>query len=497
MEQSRTRRETQQGRKADQPQAASSPAQVKRGGALPGSAPYGVAGPRQAAPVVQRGIGAAVMNWLGDVTNTRPDEEKKDAQEDLDEFVKKSFPTMLNYKPSSGTGMFDATFDPGARSLGIKMRILFKFVEGDPAAIGSPQGFRPSEYKWSEAEKQSWIQRYRTWMSARWGNQFEVSSTRKFWDDMKVKVAFDVVDQAEVVKTSMQSLASDPLGTIAALSAAIGNVHFVATVAKFPPDAVRFQTSSIARPGYHHDPANSGYLAQNAAGEQWGTAKLDSNDLRDEDKGSAAPDGTRTENLYSVTFTPFTLKPSTAGTTQLKAAKKDLGAKLASNGFANITGYSSTDLTPPSKTPPAVSEDERHIRNMDMARKRSSLIRTEMAATGASDDKLLLRNEGDAEGKPSTDPTACRVDVQVVQGATQMPAAHEMGHQVGADDEYTSAGAQSAQYQQMVKDATGDTIASGNNANIMSTGNQMKRHNYAPFVEVLKKITNMDQWAIR
>ena len=126
----------------------------------------------------------------------------------------------------------------------------------------------------------------------------------------------------------------------------------------------------------------------------------------------------------------------------------------------------------------------------------SPRLRSYLSGTGASDDKLLVRNAGDAEGKNSTDPTSCRVDVQVVQGDTQLAATHEMGHQVGMEDEYVSAGAQSAAYKQMVRDAGGGEVGSQQDAALMSGGNRMDPRTYAAFVEAMNRITGSDRWSL-
>jgi hypothetical protein len=255
--------------------------------------------------------------------------------------------------------------------------------------------------------------------------------------------------------------------------------HFIATIAKYPPDAAMVQ-SSVCPPGTHHD----GNLCRpNAGGKGHGTAELDSNDMRPEQKldwGNA------------VAQIPFDLNKtslSAAGTTALgpivTSLKGDAAMRVELTGRASNTRQRGQ------------SAAEGAIVNMDLARGRTAAVVAHLTGQGIGADRIQVRNEGENGAGPGV--AWCRVDAQTGKKETQHPALHETGHMFGLDDEYTSTGnpagsAMSASYDAMIKATTGDTVTHGDNEGAMSLGSTVQKWHYSSFLEALRTITGMPEW---
>jgi outer membrane protein OmpA-like peptidoglycan-associated protein len=382
-------------------------------------------------------------------------DETADAQKALEEFRKQPCAPLVNHKPSSGLGQFDVTADMAAGTMTVTLKVAYNFVDGNAASV--PKGFRPEEFKWKEDEKTTWKAQYQKDVSELWSAKFQAKSTEKHWESMVVDITVSVVEDAAP--------------------------HFTLTVAKYPPDAAMVQ-SSICPPGYHHDAA-SGNCAANAAGDGTGTAALDSNDMRPEQKldwGNASsainfPEGGSTlDGAAKTALDPI-----------VTALKGHPEAHVELTGRASSTHRRGD------------SADDGAIRNMDLARKRTAVVQQALLDAGATGDQILVRNEGEnnaADGKEW-----CRVDAQVGTKQTQDPALHETGHMLGNEDEYTGTGsaagsAMPAKFDAMVKAQTGDVVTHVDDASVMSMGSTVRRWNYSAFVEALKDISKKQEWSL-
>lgn len=399
---------------------------------------------------------AVARSGLLDAIGIHTGDPKADAEKELAEFRKQPLTPLVNHKPTSGLGQFDAAADMAAGTMTVTLKVAFSFVDGDASKV--PAGFRPEEFKWKPEEQAAWKTRYQKDVSDLWSAKFPIKSTKQYWDAMIVNVTVSVVEDA-------------------------ASPHFTLVVAKYPDDAAMVQ-SSICPPGYHHDAA-TGNCAANAAGDGKGSAALDSNDLRPEQKldwGNA---------VTAVQFGEGSSTLDPAGTAALAPAIAAL--KASTGAHAEITGRASSTHRR------GVSDADGAIANMDLARKRSAAVQAALVAGGATAEQVLVRNGG--ENGAGTGKEWCRVDVQVGTHQTQDPALHEIGHMLGNEDEYSSTGsavgsAMPAKFDAMVKANTGDTVAHADDESAMSMGSTVRRWNYAAFVEALKDITHKQEWGL-
>ena len=406
-------------------------------------------------PVLARGILDTIKDRVGDALDMRENEEELDCKEEVDEFRKKSFSPLANHKPTTGFGMFDVALDPKAGKLTITLKLKFDFKDGDPTKVS--KGFKPEEFKWTDAQKNEFKTKFRGEIGGVWGGKHTMKSTKPgCWS--KVTVATDVVITE-----------ADP-------------GHFNATVTKYPDDAGMIQ-SSVCDPGTEHDPATGNCKAH--AGSH-GTGEFDSNDLRQEQK---LVDST---GSGTVPFGEGSSAMSGAGT----AALTPLIAKMTANANvkAEITGHSST------KHKRGATPDQGAIDNMDLARARTASVSAAIQAGGIAADRIMVRNVG--EDGASDGKEWCKVEVSLSARPTQQPGVHESGHMFGLDDEYPTSAQVSggnlanAKYRQMVKDVNGSDLAVGRTDGIMSSGGNVEKHNYVTFLEALKKISGEDTWGL-
>ena len=129
-----------------------------------------------------------------------------------------------------------------------------------------------------------------------------------------------------------------------------------------------------------------------------------------------------------------------------------------------------------------------------MARTRFDKIVAALAAGGMADTATRCVFHFDGVGD--------RARLLVGDGQRQVVAAHEAGHMFGLEDEYTapftssSAGALGAQTDPGLGSAQGLPGAVRENTDsIMSVGNAVKPQHYATFLEALKHVTAMEDWA--
>lgn len=412
-----------------------------------------------------RALGAAprgvqrdgVLDAIGDALDVRDDEDRLDAEEDLQDFRDESYDPVTDFAPSSDVGLFDAECDMSGGTMKITLKVGFNFTQGDPTQVSA--GFRPEEFQWTPAEQTDWKTKYMADVSAMWSAQFTIRSIKPHWEAMTVATTVEVVEDS-------------------------GDPHFTLNVAKYPPDAGMVQ-SSICPPGTHHD--GSGNCAPNAAGDESGTGALDSNDMRPEQKldwGNAS------------TSIPFAIGSSTlnaAGNSALAPIITQVAG--VAGAHVEITGHAST------KHKAGRTADEGAIDNMDLARARTASVRAALIAGGATDDQILVRNVG--EDGAADDDSWCRVDAQVGTHEMQNPGLHETGHMLGSDDEYPQTGAPAGsamapKYDAMVQAQTGDVLTRGRTSDAMSVGSTVRRWNYASFMEALEKMTDTSaaDWAI-
>src|SRR6478609_2802993 len=79
-----------------------------------------------------RSIQRDLLDTIGDVLNTRDDEERLDAEEDLEDFRDETYAPVTDFAPSSDVGLFDATCDMRAGTMAITLKVAYNFTACDP-----------------------------------------------------------------------------------------------------------------------------------------------------------------------------------------------------------------------------------------------------------------------------------------------------------------------------------------------------------------------------
>jgi outer membrane protein OmpA-like peptidoglycan-associated protein len=402
--------------------------------------------------------GHSLRDAWDDLLDQRPDEARLDAAEELARFRRKRFDDEIDFKPRTQHGRFDAALDPRTGTLRITLRVAFEFVAGDPRAV--EEGFRPEEFRWTPAQIAEWKARALHDVNAQWrASPFEIRSRRPYWESMRIRPEVRVVE--------------DP-----------SHVHFRMVVKKYPSDA-KSVTSSVFAPGTHPDA--QGREEPNRSGDTTGTAALDSNDLRHEQKlDSDNP-------VKNIPFERGSPELDDAG----RAALAPIAAQLAGVAGAHVqlTGRACVDDVA-GATP---AEDA--VANMDLARGRTAAVHEALVALHVDPKQILVRNAGQAGA--GRDEQWCRVDAQVGTHELQLPLLHEGGHMLASGDEYVAeiggvAGRPlpDERYRLSARHYTAATLTQGYTASLMSAGSTLERQHLSGFVDAVRAITGVDEWCV-
>ena len=395
---------------------------------------------------------------VGGLIGASLDEETPEEQ--IAAFRAQTFSPLINHRPSSGLGMFDVSLDPTSGALRITLKIGFNFTAGDATAM---EGFRAEEFEWTEEEMIAWRADYQRDVSAMWSQQHTFNSTRDGWDAVLINTDVVVIEDS-----------ADP--------------HFMLNVTKYPADA-DMRVSSICRPGTHHDagrcPTNDTDEEGNIAPH--GTAKLDSNDMREEGKLASS----NSNQWVFFDRGSAALDDMARGVVQPVADTLNADNTLKIKVEGNASGDHRSGITP----------EEGAIENMDLARERSSTVMDELCGEGITTDRMLLQNNG---GNGHDDREIwCNVMLNVYDQETQNPALHETGHMLGLGDEYPNtddAGnpiAVDPAYAEMVLDQTGVVVdRNAKTDSAMSSGSTVEPAHYSSFLEALKTLTEMPEWSV-
>jgi hypothetical protein len=268
-------------------------------------------------PSIQRQAAAP----SGQTTPTRvttPDEyERYQAEQEKMERFRTGAPYFLhNYKPSTGRGFFDAMYYPP--NLNINVKVRFYFIDSDLDwwhKNGAPAATQ-TDVEWTDAQKQTWRQRYLTDVSAKWTNEkFLLFCTRPWWESLTAQVVVRFADADQ----------SAPSG----LGLGKGDVksHFDLIVKKIPPgqSLQSFTTSPTGK------------------SEKEGTVTLNSEGLtRARNESGHSQRSTVHESAHMLglgdTYVPDDKNPdATKEATHAALAKKETGLEIPIKDDARLT----------------------------------------------------------------------------------------------------------------------------------------------------------------
>ena len=408
---------------------------------------------------------AGLSDLVGDVTNSRPDEARLDAEEDLKRFMGQHF-EVANHHPSTGRGLFDAAYEPSSGKLVITLKVCFQFVSGDPtnaewlAAVGAAAaGFKAEDFAWQEGEADAWKAQALADVESAWSQQYVFHNTTPFWETLPdVNVSVDVVD------------------------APADKAHFVTTIRKWPKDGgVR---DAVTPP---------------AAGADQSTAKFEESS----NNGITNPDvdtltrTTASEPQYAVVDTDnpgvvtFAQGKSTVGSAD-RAALEKFGQTLAK---PEIPPFPITLVA-------RASAEGADASNFKLSEDRGREVSNVLVNAGAKKQPIVVPL---GEVGATEDPAFRRVEITVGRFTSkQETVKHEFGHMLGLGDEYPNATGGRAAGTPVAHSALAERLIPGqqpilatDNENIMSVGETMQPHHYVTFLEVLGSMTKTEgQWTI-
>ncbi len=150
--------------------------------------------------------GSWLSDNIGDLLNTRTNEDYLDAIEDLRSFSAKTH-TINDYQPSSGRGMFDAEYSPTLGVLRITCKCTFNFVNGDAATYPSATS---ADLTWDDAAKEKWKNDFLFKIGTSWSGKHTFYCQKDWWESLfaTVSVIFQEVDSGEHFKVDIVKIPS-------------------------------------------------------------------------------------------------------------------------------------------------------------------------------------------------------------------------------------------------------------------------------------------------
>ena len=430
------------------------------------------------------GLLDTLADRLGDLTDSRPDEARLDAAEDLADFMSRSYITK-NVKPSTGGGLFDAAYDPQTGDMVVTVRIAFAFQNGnifDPAwlaAVGGiagvvANGWTADQFIWTDEEKANWAARTISDIQGLWSEQYVFFTQKPDWE------ALPPVN----VRVVIQEAPAD----------GDDKAQWVVTVNKWPDDAG--MEESMSWPADRSGNQSTGTLHESAAD----AGAVGGPDVRHFSRDTSTRQRygqVDTDNPGIVFFAQGSSTVSAADATALRTFGATLGAPDIPPFPVTVTGHASAE-----------GEEKR---NMSLSEDRARNVSNEIVRGGAKVEPTVVAK---GETGASEDPGFRNVEIDVGGfESDQRTALHEFGHMIGLDDEYPTAdpatpgGAATARPVGARPDHSRlaerlipgqQPIRAHHDESIMSNGEQVRPHHYVTFLEALGKMTGTEgTWGIR
>lgn len=431
----------------------------------------------EAVEVSGTATGAVQGNWfinsdsaIGDALNFRDNEAQLDAEEDLQDFMAKTY-SLANFHPSTGRGLFDAAYDPAAGLLQIVLKVFLDFKSGDPAdpqwVMGSSGAAHPmAGFAWTPQEIQAWRTSALSTVQEAWSDQYSFHSTRPFWE------ALPTVKLAVSVQEVLDSAAA----------------HYVLSVQKWPEDVM---TDGIVTPRASDEQSTGMLHESETVGNDAGSLDVDQNLI--ETSTRHAYEEAENANPGAVFFESSEGTVDASGGQALRGLGQVLGKAEMPPFPVTLTGHSSTDGS--------AEENER------LAGLRAMAVGSTLVEGGAKKQPRVT-NEGERDAEATW--YWRRVDISVDPlDTSQMTVCHEFGHMLGLGDEYPAADdapgkrprtvgttvAHSDLAQQLIPGQ--EAVVAHHDDSIMSVGNEIRPHHYVAFLDALGTMTGTTgEWAI-
>ena len=410
------------------------------------------------------GLGAALMRQAV----CSPADQAK-----LDELMAGTF-TREDFHPSTGRGLFDASYVPADGNLTITLGITFNFVNGNPAdptwvaSVGGPAvaaTYTPDQFNWTPEEQTNWKANALSTVKTLWGGRYTFFTQKECWAATlpPVNVTIDIVDRP---------------------ATGVNKSHFVTSVTKWPTEPGHEE--SVTPPRRTADQSTARFHESGADGIE----NPDESHFRRTTGTRAKYGEVDRDNPGTIRFAQNVTEPTDADKARLRTFGETLGKPYMPPFPVTLTAHSSSEG----------AEDL----NMRISEDRGRSVSNEIVGGGAQTQPTVVP-VGEQGAAPT--PEWRRVDISVgAFEADQTTVAHEFGHMFGLGDEYPTqdggsrdVGTEVAHSDLAEKLIPGqEPILARHNDNIMSNGEVVRPHHYVTFMEVLGVMSGTEgTWDIR
>ncbi len=433
---------------------------------------------------IQRNPFSDLYDWasdrVGDWTDSRPNEAQLDAQEELADFMDEDY-ELINHHPSTGRGLFNATYNPRDGQMTVTVKIHFAMTNGNPAdpewlaAVGGPAvaaTYAPEQFQWQGDEAANWKRNAISEVQSFWGGRYTFFTTEPFWDSLP---PVNVVVRVEEAPADGDD---DEMA------------HFVITVRKWPTDGGSGGSveESITPPGEDENQSTGRF--EESANDAGGIEELDVREFTRDTNTRARYGEADTANPGQIFFGQGSSVVSGVDQTRLREFGETMGLPYMPPFPVTLTGHSSAEGTEESNM--TLSEDRaREVNNAIVSGHPKTQPAIDPKGEEGADETFLWR----------------RVDITIGEfQAEQRTVMHEFGHIFGLGDEYPSAdtGSRTVGTEVAHSDLAEELIpgqepvVAHHNENIMSNGEMVRPHHYVTFLEALGEMTDTrGKWDVR
>lgn len=396
------------------------------------------------------------------------------AAADLASFMSKSY-SKQNIHPSTGRGLFDASYEPSTGAMTITVRVAFQFKDGnvlDPAwlaGIGGfagllGSGFRGEQFIWTEDEKARWAANAIREVQDLWSEQYVFYSTTPGWEALP-PVHVNVAIQQGPPDTS----------------------QWVIDVNKWPKAGGLDESMDVPGAG---STQSKGRLQEEST-DAGGITDPDREHFKRTTRTRGRYGQVDTDNPGIVFFAQGSATVSPSDVADLRKFGATLGAPDIPPFPVTLTGHASAE------------GDEK--RNMRLSEDRTRNVANEIVGGGAKKQPTEVA-KGEQGANEDTTWRMVEIDVGDFE-SDQTTVKHEFGHILGLGDEYPTADgatkrpvgtpvAHSALAQKVIPGQ--QPIVAHHDESIMSNGEEVRPYHYATFLEALGTLTGVTTgWDLR
>jgi hypothetical protein len=400
---------------------------------------------------LQRSAGNAAVSRMMLLRNGVPDGAEYDrARRERQDWMAEGVRGPEDYQASTGRGGFEVAYVPNYMAMNATLKGGVDFKDGIRLVMGfyavanqSARAGLVAPWQWTDGEKTTFLADFETAVKSVWHRDYEFHCTKRYWEDLgsvvnvNVRVhAGDTNDDDHMELHTYKIASGAPAGGVGVVSSRRGHEH---------GNEMTLNSTDVS-------PRSDIALTR--------TAHFDAGAATYSGNGAAVAQGFGGDFINQ-------------------------GGPRCGTCGAEITELAGTDI---------------HVRVQGSgadpqanAQARFTALTADMVTGGMTDAATRCKFEYAGEGDEAT--------MVVGGGAQQIVAAHEAGHMFGLADEYTNPFGGTGQAPGSAVDGQlGSTqglpgAVSENTDSIMSVGNAVKPQHYATFLEALKHITAMDEWA--